>query len=573
LREKIERICRSFNDQFFEINRMNVDEQLQDAEAMKSEIKAGIQTLRSGLKNYIKEVNVFREQDVSLIQFFKWFVIKEKSLYKVLNLGRKQGSMIYQLFWCPESEWEKVWNHFENMPSSVTMDAPRFREMDTEDVLAEPTQFSINEFTAPFQEIVSTYGVPIYKEANPTVFTIITFPFMFGIMFGDIMHGALLFLFAAVICFFPKAFESSGLTSARYLLLMMGFYATYAGFIYNDMTSIPLTIFSGSCYNVVGTEGEQKEDCVFPFGIDPIWFRARNELQYVNSLKMKLSVIFGVAQMAIGIILKAYNAVFFKRFSEVLFEFIPQILLLTALFGFMDFLIIAKWSTNWYANPNAQPPSIITNMINMFLGGGKVEGDPMIPEQQATMQFLVTLALVCIPVLLMVKPIIEIMSLKKHEKVEGEQVEEGRTAINDEEDEAYQNAKFELQQKPAALGKELEEALPQECKKAKAPHSVQDIFIHQLIETIEFVLGTVSNTASYLRLWALSLAHSQLAKVFFDMTITLGLKANSAVLVRVLPANRIAFHHFLRIPFLHPGRADAHGPHGSLPAHPQAALG
>lgn len=93
----------------------------------------------------------------------------------------------------------------------------------------------------------------------------------------------------------------------------------------------------------------------------------------MNSLKMKMAVIIGVLQMSLGVCLKACNAIYFRRYVDLFHEFLPQILLLLLLFGYMDLLIIIKWLTNYSGHEN-DAPSIITTMINIPLNGGRIPG-------------------------------------------------------------------------------------------------------------------------------------------------------------------------------------------------------
>lgn len=110
-------------------------------------------------------------------------------------------------------------------------------------------------------------------------------------------------------------------------------------------------------------------------GIDPAWGVANNGLTNANSFKMKLAVIFAVLQMCMGITMKAFNSVYFKKWVDFFFEFLPQILFMGLMFGYMDFLIILKWATNFRdSNGNLVPtiPAIITTLIDLALKMGGV---------------------------------------------------------------------------------------------------------------------------------------------------------------------------------------------------------
>ena len=172
--------------------------------------------------------------------------------------------------------------------------------------------------------------MPSFGEVNPAFFTIVTFPFLFGVMFGDIGHGIVLFAFGSILClannYISHIKELELFLYMRYFILLMGFFATYCGLLYNDFMSIPLEIFGKGCYKYDQESNKNiriDNDCVYPFGIDPVWSNSENDIIFYNSFKMKAAVIMGVAQMSLGICMKGLNAWNFNKKLDFLHEFLP----------------------------------------------------------------------------------------------------------------------------------------------------------------------------------------------------------------------------------------------------------
>jgi len=366
-----------------------------------------------------------------------------------------------------------------------------------------PTYFRTNKFTTAFQEIVDAYGVAKYQEANPGVFTIVTFPFLFAVMFGDWGHGICLLLASLWLIFRERKLGSQKLGDimemafgGRYVILMMSIFSIYCGLIYNEFFSVPFNIFGpsayacrdASCRDAYST-GLIKVREAYPFGVDPVWHGSRTELPFLNSLKMKLSILIGVTQMNLGIIMSYFNGQFFHNSLNIWYQFVPQIIFLNSLFGYLSLLIIIKWCTGSQAD-------LYHVMIYMFLSPTDELGENQLFWGQRTVQMvLLLLALVAVPWMLLPKPLL----LKR------------------QHDQRHQGRAYGILASSDADSFDMDHDLDSEHEEFE----FSEIFVHQMIHTIEFVLGAVSNTASYLRLWALSLAHAELSTVFYEKVLLL----------------------------------------------------
>ncbi|KAJ7895826.1 V-type ATPase 116kDa subunit family-domain-containing protein [Mycena leptocephala] len=438
-------------------------------------------------------------------------VRKEKMIYEALNLFNydvRRKTLIAE-GWVPTRDIPEIQLTLRRATEhSGTSIPPILHELHT--TKTPPTYNRTNKFTEGFQTIMDSYGIASYQEVNPGLFAVITFPFLFAVMFGDIGHGCIIFCAALYMIMVEKKWAKADLDEVccgRYIILLMGLFSIYTGLMYNDIFSKSLHLWhSGWDFPPLGNNTRVTAAAnghTYPFGLDPGWHGADNGLVFTNSYKMKMSVVLGVIHMTFALCLQVPNHIRFKRPIDIYANFIPQMIFLQSISG--------TSSIDW-SKATTAPPSLLNMLISMFLTPGTVDPDTQLyPGQGMVQTVLLLCAAVCVPILLIGKPYYVWREMKKHEGAGyvGLSRGEGRQS----EDDAL------LGDEEATNGHGNGGAVVEDADEEHEQHDFSDVVIHQVIHTIEFCLGCISHTASYLRLWALSLAHAQLSEVLWTMTL------------------------------------------------------
>lgn len=280
------------------------------------EVNNRLGDLASVLQNTKSTLDAELTQIAKSLQAWIVIILKEKGVYETLNrcsYDQARKTLIAEA-WCPTNSLGLIKSTLRDVNDKAGLSVPTIvNQIKTSKT--PPTFNKTNKFTEAFQTIINAYGTAKYQEVNPGLPTIVTFPFLFAVMFGDLGHGFLLTCAAIVMILYERKLQKQKLDEivamvffGRYIMLLMGIFSMYTGLIYNDIFSKSLDLFpsqwvwdSPDKFKTGDTSLEahvRSDGYRYPFGLDWAWHSSETQLLFGNSYKMKLSILMGWAHVS-----------------------------------------------------------------------------------------------------------------------------------------------------------------------------------------------------------------------------------------------------------------------------------
>lgn len=224
--ENLKEVDSFFSGLYFEHVKISKEDYKETPEQSEKYIKDKIEKEKVNLKNTEEQMGKIWETSKEQILRFYTKLKELETYFSVKKYSYAHKDSFLLMGWIPEEKEVE----FSNLLDSVDGIEYKYTEADTSkgEEYLPPVKLKNNWFSRPFENFVKMYGLPKYNEFDPTLFVAITYTILYGIMFGDLGHGIVLFIAGLLL----KKFKNFSLAP---IMTRCGISASIFGTIYGSL--------------------------------------------------------------------------------------------------------------------------------------------------------------------------------------------------------------------------------------------------------------------------------------------------------------------------------------------------
>ncbi len=265
------------------------DEYRGTPEQIVSTLRENINSIRQHIAERQGTMAELREVYRERLHVLLWRVRAGRTLTDAMaRFGRLHYTYLI-MGWVPARRLESLAQELSRVSQDIVIESDIPKRSDSSDDV--PVALDNPGILRAFQRLVTTYGRPRYAEIDPTVIVAITFPLLFGAMFGDVGHSFLLVL-AGLLLVSRKVRVLRSLADMGKVITICGLAAMAFGFLY------------GSVFGV--------EDM-----LPALWLHPMEDIMHI----LMTTVLVGIVLLSLGFILGIANDIISRDWGKLLFGY------------------------------------------------------------------------------------------------------------------------------------------------------------------------------------------------------------------------------------------------------------